>query len=439
VAPLPGPVQLNARVRKPLEPRVARDPGGEALRDEVDSLIEAGPTRAVRPVASPDPTAIARLADHCRLAPRGLIVCGPSPAPGVDPLAAAALAAATGYPILAEATSQLRFGRLAPAPDGPILGAVDPVLEALDLLGEPAPDLVLQIGRPPTSGVWARYLEIHRPERHVIAPEGWPDPGSDAVSLLLGPVTPALFALAEAVAPAPEPGPRAMWRERLARIETRAWELVDAELAATTATPTSEPLAVRRAVDALPAGAALMLANSLPLREVDACCPPAARDLSVSFQRGANGIDGLIAGAAGSASVSGRPTALLVGDLAFLHDLGGLWPAREIETPLVIVVLDNGGGRIFEQLPLARSGVSQEAMRYWITPHRLDLAAAARLYGVPCVTPDGPDTLRAAVAEAMDRQGPTVILTRVEPHSAAATRDRLRQRLALSLREGAPL
>jgi 2-succinyl-5-enolpyruvyl-6-hydroxy-3-cyclohexene-1-carboxylate synthase len=425
-------VQLNARARKPLEPHVARDSSGEALRDEVDALIDVGPTRLVRPVSSPDPAAIARLADHCRLARRGLIVCGPSPALEVDPLAAAALAAATGFPILAEATSQLRFGRLAPAPEGPILGAVDPLLDALDVLGESPPDLVLQIGGPPASGTWSRYLETHRPERHVLARDGWPDPGSDAVSLLLGPVSAALFALAEAVAPAPAPAERASWRDRLAGLEGQAWRLAEEELAA--APGLSEPLAVRSAVDALPGGAALMLGNSLPLREVDAYCPPAPRELRVGYQRGANGIDGLVAGAAGMASVSGRPTAVLLGDLAFLHDAGGLWPARELDTPLAIVVLDNGGGRIFEQLPLARSGVSQEALRYWVTPHRLDLAALARLYGVPCAEPAGAAELGEAVGEAMDREGPSVVLARVEPHSAASSRERLRQRLAALLR-----
>jgi 2-succinyl-5-enolpyruvyl-6-hydroxy-3-cyclohexene-1-carboxylate synthase len=270
----------------------------------------------------------------------------------------------------------------------------------------------------------------------VIASEAWPDPTSDAVSLVLGPVDATLFALAKAVAPAPEPEARAAWRERLARLEVLAWRLVEEELARPG--PLGEPRAVRSAVAGVPDGATLVLGNSLPLREVDAYCPPAPRELRIGHQRGANGIDGLVSGAAGMASASGKPTALLLGDLAFLHDTGGLWPARELETPFAIVVLDNGGGRIFEQLPLARSGASQEALRYWITPHRLELAAAAGLYGVPCSAVATPEALEDGVARALEREGPSVVLARVEPHSASESRERLLQRLSQVVRSERP-
>src|SRR6185295_6494041 len=106
---------------------------------------------------------------------------------------------------------------------------------------------------------------------------------------------------------------------------------------------------------------------------VDAFCPSLPAGVRVLSQRGVSGIDGLLAGAAGAASVTELPVTLLVGDVSFLHDVGGLALARHARAPLVIVVINNDGGRIFEQLPLARSGHSA-ALPHFTTPHGLDLS-----------------------------------------------------------------
>jgi hypothetical protein len=95
-----------------------------------------------------------------------------------------------------------------------------------------------------------------------------------------------------------------------------------------------------------------MLGNSLPLRDVDAYVSDCA-DVVILSQRGANGIDGLVSGAAGSALGAAAPTLLLLGDVSLLHDLAGLDAvARSLRTPLVLAVIDNDGGRIFDQLPV---------------------------------------------------------------------------------------
>jgi 2-succinyl-5-enolpyruvyl-6-hydroxy-3-cyclohexene-1-carboxylate synthase len=112
--PDPGPVHLNARARKPLEPREADDAVSVALENAVDTLLQRGPTEAAVATVHGD---VKRLAQACAETPRGLIVVGPLSAYDSEaPAQLARLAEVTGFPLLCEATSQLRF-RASPGPE----------------------------------------------------------------------------------------------------------------------------------------------------------------------------------------------------------------------------------------------------------------------------------------------------------------------------------
>jgi 2-succinyl-5-enolpyruvyl-6-hydroxy-3-cyclohexene-1-carboxylate synthase len=158
------------------------------------------------------------------------------------------------------------------------------------------------------------------------------------------------------------------------------------------------------------------------VRELDAYVPAGSASVRVASQRGANGIDGLVSGAAGTALATGAPTVLLLGDVSLSHDLGGLAAARLVTTPLAIVVLDNEGGRIFEALPVARLFPEHpERAALWLTPPALDLGHAASAFGLPYVAPASASELRAAVQSALERPGPTLVHARVLPASARET------------------
>jgi 2-succinyl-5-enolpyruvyl-6-hydroxy-3-cyclohexene-1-carboxylate synthase len=154
----------------------------------------------------------------------------------------------------------------------------------------------------------------------------------------------------------------------------------------------------------------------------------------VAAQRGANGIDGLISGAIGSAIGSGAPTLLLLGDVSFLHDLGGLAAARLVKTPLVIAVIDNAGGRIFDQLPVQNLyGSEPDAAKLWLTPPELDLAHAAALFGLHYDAPTTAEAIRHATTRALTRSGPALLHLRVGPESAAGMRQRIVAALSAEL------
>ncbi|MEM6957562.1 MAG: thiamine pyrophosphate-dependent enzyme, partial [Myxococcota bacterium] len=117
---------------------------------------------------------------------------------------------------------------------------------------------------------------------------------------------------------------------------------------------------------------------------------------------------GLIAGAAGAARATGRATGLLLGDVSYLHDVASLASAPA-NVPLVLVVINDGGGRIFERLPI-RSAVEEVFFeRVFASTHGRDLGALAKAFGAAYDRVDGPETFEGSVREAARRGGPSVI------------------------------
>ncbi len=419
--PVPGPVHLNARARKPLEPQAATTGDERDLEARVAGLLSRPVARASLPTADPDPDGIRALAERCRSVERGLIVCGPAPADHVALRPAVReLAASTGFPLLAEATSQLRFDA-ASTPGLTRCDAFDALLRSPHFQATHRPELVVQVGAAPVSSGFEQYLAAHDGvDRVVIAPHGWQDAGG-ATALILGDPQRALRGVLSAL-DARRPGP-SPWAQLFAGADRLAWEVVEAEMDGGDLT---EGRAVRTVVEGLPTGSLLMVGNSLAVREVDTFCPAGTADVTVLSQRGASGIDGLVAGASGGASVQGQPVTLLLGDISLLHDLTGLALAADAAVALAVVVLNNGGGRIFEQLPFATApSVPAGAMDHVTTPHRFELEHAALLFGHRYAAARTAEELAKALEAALGEPGCTLIEVPLPPHGAAEQHGRL--------------
>jgi 2-succinyl-5-enolpyruvyl-6-hydroxy-3-cyclohexene-1-carboxylate synthase len=134
---------------------------------------------------------------------------------------------------------------------------------------------------------------------------------------------------------------------------------------------------------------------------------PQPKGWHAAANRGASGIDGLIASAAGHAHATGEPVVAIVGDVSALHDLNSLQLASMVETPLVIVVLNNDGGGIFRYLPIARHDDVFEAC--FTTPHGLSFAPIARSFGLAVETPKTRAAMAKAVSKALARGGATLV------------------------------
>jgi 2-succinyl-5-enolpyruvyl-6-hydroxy-3-cyclohexene-1-carboxylate synthase len=200
------------------------------------------------------------------------------------------------------------------------------------------------------------------------------------------------------------------WQARWLRAALATGTTLKKHLSAEQATnPVGELSAVFAVLRALPPSSRLVIGNSLPIRHVDfvAICsqdPVKNKPIYVEALRGASGADD-------------RPTTLLIGDLSFLHDVGALWSAQSVDAALAIVVLNNGGGRIFEQLPIGRS-TSEEELRHFTTPHQCDLSHASALFGLPHLRVSSVHGIKDALSEAHSHPGATVIEIVVAPSSS---------------------
>jgi 2-succinyl-5-enolpyruvyl-6-hydroxy-3-cyclohexene-1-carboxylate synthase len=293
-----------------------------------------------------------------------------------------------------------------------------------------APDLLLYLGGTPTNtGLEAWALESGA-KRYILAEYGNPDALGSARVIARGDLASWLAALrreVDSMRHQPQAEQRAfanalLGSGRMCRELIREEVESEPELA--------EGAAIACIARALPTGTQWMLGNSLPIRGVDAYVTHTA-DVVILSQRGANGIDGLVSGAAGSALATRLPTLLLLGDVSLLHDLGGLAVARLTCTPLVIAVLDNAGGRIFDQLPVHDLyQADPDAARFWLTPSGCDFRYAACLFGLQYSSPSSEAELSRAAREAFQRNSATLLHVRIGPDSARTVRERVLVRLA---------
>ena len=417
--PRPGAVHLNVRARKPLEPEAGAGDG--SLAAAVDALL-AEPIEAEAPAAQPDPAALDRAAALCRRAERGLIVAGPLPLPsparrshGGDVYGLAELAKRSGFPLVAEATSQSRFvERSAPRGTGHLANCLGAAWTAEEAGALPPPDLVLQVGAAPVSAGAQRLLETCGASQIVLSDGPWTDPAGLASVFLPGDVAATVAGLCSRLEAVPGELEGDGWRRDVLALTSRFREAAAGGGAESGDCGLHDGDAARGAVEATPTGGLLMLGNSLPVRLVEDWAGKVERRIWVASQRGLSGIDGLVAGFLGSLSTGGFPAGvLLLGDVSLLHDLDGLMVASTYREgpPAVVVVVDNGGGRIFERLPIAKTDVFRgPAGRHWLTPHRVDFAGLAQALDLPYALVGRLQDLDGALEAAVSRSGVSLVV-----------------------------
>ncbi len=396
-----GPVHLNLMFREPFIP--------EDFTDELPAPArwlrnDAPYTRyaTTRPAVNLDE--VVPLWEALRPVERGLVVAGRLPSRGQGE-AVLRLAESIGWPLLPDVGSQIRLGarsdNLVPYYDA--LLASDPFKEAH------APEAVLHFGGRPLSKRLEQFLAQSDPDPYVVVREN-PfrlDPGhrvTHSVETGVPDLCAALARVAGGDAPADYSSWAKSWREASERVESyldRTFEGVE---------QLNEPFVARLISRHLPEGHALVAASSMPIRDLDTYAAPDGAPAPLAANRGASGIDGTVATAAGFARGSQRPVTLLIGDLALLHDLNSLALLRGM--PVVVVVLNNDGGAIFSFLPVARHEEFFE--RYFGTPQGVSFEGAAEIFGLAYEHPSTPMEFVEAYRAAGSRNGPTLIEVRTE-------------------------
>jgi 2-succinyl-5-enolpyruvyl-6-hydroxy-3-cyclohexene-1-carboxylate synthase len=404
-----GPVHLNFALREPLV-------APQELGDDPQPGRAGGRPWVLRTTPGEDAAAAGRtLAVLARDAHRPVVVAG-SGEPG---LAVAVACERLGWPLLADPLSGARRG-------GAAIAHYDALLRNDGFAAARRPDLVLRCGDLPTSKPLRTWLDGLDADVTQLAfdPHGtWQDPGS---SLQIGLTASAGRTLAAAADLTPSADPA--W--------LRAWRDADATAAAAIEGvlgdgALSEPLVARALAAELAPGATLFVASSMPVRDVESFVAVRDDGPRVLCNRGANGIDGTVSSAFGAAAVTTGPVVLLIGDVALAHDIGGLLAARRLGLAITIVLLDNDGGGIFEFLPIA--GARDVFEEHVATPHGLDFAHAAALYG--CAFADVADLagLRAALERALASDATTIVRVRSDRTANLALHRELAAAVAATL------
>jgi 2-succinyl-5-enolpyruvyl-6-hydroxy-3-cyclohexene-1-carboxylate synthase len=398
----PGVVHLNFPLREPLTseeelpPDVSgRDDGAPWVAREPGRPSALGARARLRELASASRRAVLIAGRDERAAARADVAHGASGAGA----AAAALGEAAGWPVFADPLSGGRRGAAA-------IAHYDLMLRSPGLAASLRPDLVIRVGDLPTSKPLRAWLAgLERVRQVALDPEGaWQDPAcvvSD--SLAIDPEL-ALSELTAVASVAPSEW-LASWRSA----DELAAEAVAAVLAKA---PISEPAVAAELGALLPEAATLFVASSMPVRDVESFWPVRSDPPRVLCNRGANGIDGTVSSAFGVAAHGAGPVVLLIGDVALAHDVGALLAAQRLELSLTIVLLDNGGGAIFDFLPVARARMALEADRYAqhiATPTGLDFSRVAATYGLAHQRVHDRAGFRAALEQALARRGSSIV------------------------------
>jgi 2-succinyl-5-enolpyruvyl-6-hydroxy-3-cyclohexene-1-carboxylate synthase len=384
----PGPVHLNLSFRDPLVGSVGELPAGRP-----DSSPWHGEPHLPDMTSCSD-SDVRALMSVIASASCGVLVAGQGTS---DPGAVLALGESLGWPVLADPRSGCRV------PGSAAVAHADAVLRSTSFARDMRPDVVLRFGEPPASKVLNQWLAASGKNTIVATSQSrWSDPDRQAAMLVgeRGLASELLKGMSNAQA-----GTNRAYLQRWLDADASAAAAIESEMSSVT-----EPSIARAVVSSMPSGGHLVVSSSMPIRDVEWFGGMRA-DITVHSNRGANGIDGVIATAIGVAVSSNAPTVCLIGDVAFLHDSSSLAALSQREITLTIVVIDNDGGGIFSFLPQGEQLESSRFEQLFGTPHGTDLVALSRAHGLLAAGVSSIGQMRDAVAD--QGQGVRVAVARV--------------------------
>ncbi len=303
----------------------------------------------------------------------GAIIAG---AGTTEPSAVLTLGQKLGWPVLSDHRSGCRA-------EGRSIVHADSLLRVEAFTEANPVDVVLRFGRPLAGKAISQWLAASNPDLIVASEPGrWDDPERLAsLTVTEEGLARGLVGHIPSDYTPSDSGRR--WLHADVAAQQIVAEMIDGAGPGDPLEGVTEIGVARWVVESLKPGGALVVASSMPVRDVEWFAPN-RRNIKVLANRGANGIDGLIATAVGVA-LSGASTTLLIGDVAFLHDSPALVALARRRIDLTIVVIDNDGGGIFSFLPQADQVDGETFEKLFGTPHGTDIVALCSAHGIPAI------------------------------------------------------
>ena len=356
-----GPVHLNFPIREPLLPDMKEDYFSIGRERVVEQLIADSGKRVASNTTITELVNI--LSDHSK----GIIVCGQ-----IDDEhfreQVVALAKKLQYPILADPLSQLRKSEYSHY----VIDCYDTFLRVEEVIQTYNPEVIIRFGAVPVSKALTQFMKKSTKAKHIVVDggAGWRDPIGLVTHMVYSDEALLCEQLLNKV------------RERSSKEWMKNWREINSitkqglqKIAKTS--EMNEGKVFTELNRLLPEKTQLFVGNSMPIRDCDTFFFNHDRQYKILANRGANGIDGVVSTALG-VSVSDCPTALVIGDLSFFHDLNGLLAAKMLKRNITIIVINNDGGGIFSFLPQATEKEYFEEL--FGTPHGLDFSHVIKMY-----------------------------------------------------------
>jgi len=299
-----------------------------------------------------------------------------------------------------------------------VLGGYDAYLDESVTDDWPDPEAVLRIGASPTSKPLREYLARVDAEQFVVDPAGeWREAEFTATDLVVADPSRLAEALSRVVS-VPDSGD---WRALWAEAEETHWEAGEAPEGL------FEGGIVADAVDTAPEPTTLFVSNSMPVRELDRFAQPSPDAVTALGNRGVSGIDGITSTALGAGSATTDHLTLVIGDLAYYHDMNGLLAVARCDVDATIVLINNDGGGIFHMLPI--ESFDPPFTEQFVTPHGIDFEPTGDLYGLEYQRVDSRDGFVDAYTDAVASEGSTVVEVVTDAADSHDVRDRLQEQV----------
>ena len=299
-------------------------------------------------------------------------------------------------PILAESASQW-FGAVFPQR---FIHGSDAFLRSEEIQSRFKPDLIIRVGDAIVGKGIAQYLKYHRSVYQVhFSTTGKPADFTNSLDSSI-PVDAYRFEWPEVVEKS-ERGWLERWQLLSELFKEKRCDILDSTTAFT------DLHVMQQIISILDREHSIFVGNSLPVRDLELVADAVKLHQPIHTNRGASGIDGNISTAAGVALQSEKPVISITGDLTFLHDINGLMAAKKVEAPFLIVVVNNGGGTIFDMLPVSRHTSLME--RYFRTPQDADIMHLAKSCQIPFLRVTSIAELNNAIANELGINGPLIL------------------------------
>ena len=370
-----GPVHLNFPFRKPLEPNSFTDEVDNNILMAIKSTIPSkANTKRYEDLTKRETKRINIIAEKIIEKAQGLIIVGPKEYEPDFVSNIKQLSKITGYPILADGVSHLRFK--SSVSDKNICCNYNAYLRSKKFKNNHYPEIILQFGRTVTSVFLQNYIEKYCTLRIIINEYGdLFDPSNKSKVFKFNPL--GFCENLTRVLKESKFKRKHNWIKTFNKAEKLTEEIKTSSL--TKSNLKIEPKIFSELISVIPSNTKIMVGNSSPIRDFDNFVGRTTKNLELFFNRGASGIDGVTSTALGIASMD-KATILITGDLSFIHDLNALLPAKKYSIPLIVILINNNGGGIFEMLPIS----SEKKMFYTFfkTAHNLNISSLVKSYGL---------------------------------------------------------